>query len=307
VALPAQTAKAWLADRISSVGASSAANVWAFGDVGPTGIRYAHLSGHRWILGAVPDTALSRSRKSATIIVQISVISPTDVWVYGSRLTGQQVTPYAAQFTGHRWVTRKVPGTGAIVAATVISSHDIVALAGSDQFLGLGTSTPTVLRWNGRKWLRLAVQPHLPELDNASAMAVSAGHIWIGGDHPVGLSSQGYFAAELTGSTSKVTNLKGTAAYGIAGLALVSMVPDGAGGLWGLAESLSAGSAERLWHFTRGRWRAPASPRFGGTSAALSQLAAIPGTRSVWAAGAVSRGGSAATDGLIAVAGPTPR
>jgi len=81
VTLPAQTARAWLADGISSVGASSATNVWAFGGAAPTGIRYAHLSGHRWILGAVPDTALSRPRKSATIIGQVSVISRTDVGI----------------------------------------------------------------------------------------------------------------------------------------------------------------------------------------------------------------------------------
>jgi hypothetical protein len=305
VTLPAQTGKAWLADGISSVGASSATNVWAFGEFGRAGIRYAHLSGHRWIAGGIPGTAVSRSRLSLTALGPVSVISPTDVWVFGVRLSGQRVTPYAAQFTGHRWVTRTVPGTGAIVAATVISPHDIVALAGSAQFLGLGTSTPTVVRWNGRRWLPLPVRLHVPEPDNVSAMAVSDGHVWIGGDHPVGFSSEEYFAAELTGSTWKVTNLKGTAADGIAGT-LISMVPDGEGGLWGLAASLTAGSAERLWHFTHGRWQAPVSPRFGGTSAALIQLAAIPGTRSVWAAGAVSRGGSAATYGLIAVAGPTP-
>ena len=154
--------------------------------------------------------------------------------------------------------------------------------------------------------IRLRRQSKPVFLKNKTSESDAKG-VWIGGDHPVGLSSQGYFAAELTGSTWKVTSLKGTAADGIAGSALVSMVPDGAGGLWGLAESLSAGSTERLWHFTRGRWQAPVSPRFGGTSAALGQLAAIPGSRSVWAAGAVSRGGSAATAGLIAVAGPTPR
>jgi hypothetical protein len=302
VTLPAQTARAWTADKIMSIGASSASNVWAFGDFATTGIRYAHLSGHRWTLGAVPGTAVSRARRSATVLGPVSVISPTDVWAFGARLTGQRVTPYAAQFTGHRWVTRKVPGIGAIVAATVISPRDIVALAGSS-LLGLGTHAPTVVRWTGTRWLPLPVQPHLPELDSASTMAVSAGRIWIGGYRSVGLSGEGYFAAELTGSTWKVTNLKGT--DGTAGSALVSMVPDGEGGLWALAGSLSAESAERLWHFTDGVWQAPVSPRLGGTRAALSQLAVIPGTRSVWAAGAVDRSGPA-VDGLIAVAGPEP-
>jgi hypothetical protein len=82
-------------------------------------------------------------------------------------------------------------------------------------------------------------------------------------------------------------------------------VPDGHAGVWALGVSFQQQATQRLWHFTGGRWTGPQRPAFGGTAGELLQLAAVPGTGSVWGAGIVAHGDK--LDGLIAIDGPTPR
>jgi hypothetical protein len=83
------------------------------------------------------------------------------------------------------------------------------------------------------------------------------------------------------------------------------MVPDGRGGIFGLAVAVNVkGERERLWQLTGSTW-SRVTPNFGKHLWILTQLAAIPGTGSVWGVGAISIGNS--EDGLIAIAGPTPR
>jgi hypothetical protein len=291
------------------IAASSASNVWVVGGTA-RGIRYARTGGRGWQFSTIPGTAYRKRPFAVTIATTVEVFSRTDAWVFGLRLSnsGATVTPYAAQFTAHGWHTRTVPGTGAVAAVIVKSPRKMLALVGSDEFLGFGTNTPTVVQWNGRKWTPLPVQPKLPPtgLSNATSMAEAGGHIWIGGDYPLSgkqLGEYGDFAAELTGSTWKLRELPDSASAD--DFQLNSLVPDGRGGLWALGRSYTYGVSQRLWHYSGRLWRAPISPRFGGSASELLQLAAVPGTDSIWGAGLLARGAS--VDGLIALEGPTPR
>ena len=308
VRLPAKVVRTWNRSGLdgAAIGASSASNVWVAGGATVRGIRYSHTSKRGWQFGTIPGTAFSSQPLALTIATTIKVISRTDVWVFGLRVSGSsdKVTPYAAQFAAHRWHARTVPGNGAIAAVIVKSPKKMLALVGSDEFLGFGTDTPTVVQWNGRKWTPLPVQPKpLPGAGNATSMAEAGGHIWIGGDYPNQLGEWADFVAELTGSTWKLRELPDSASGD--DFQLNSLVPDGRGGLWALGKSYTLGVSQRLWHYNGHLWRAPISPRFGGSASELSQLTAVPGTDSIWGAGVQTRGGS--LDGLIAVDGPTPR
>jgi hypothetical protein len=305
--LSATAARTWRSFGLSGglVTASSARNAWVVGWAA-SAIHYTRYNGHRWAYGSIPGN----TQQALTVPVVVRTFGPHDTWVFGVNVSvsakTSATTPYAAQFTGHRWVHRRVPGSGAIVAVTSVSPRNMLALVGTDEYLGLGTSTPTMVRWNGRKWTPLRVRPTgLPGASNATAMAVSRGHIWIAGDHRVAnpLGTWADFAAELTGSQWRVSHLPGSSSS--TDFELASLVPDGRGGLWALGTSYTAGVSQRLWHYAGRLWRAPISPRFGGSASELSQLTAVPGTDSIWGAGILSRGG--AYDGLIALEGPTPR
>ena len=311
LSLPAAVARQWASNDLggAAVAASSASNVWVIGGEA-LGIRYAHYTG-RWSFGAVPGTAPGKHPKHITLVADTEVVSPNDVWIFGFRLsTGAAAagTPFAAHFNGQRWSSVAVPGSGAIVAVTVISAHDILALVGSDEFLGFGTSTPTVIRWNGTSWRPLPVQPaRVPGGTNVTAMTLSDGHLWIGGDRRetgAGLMPvYSNFAAELAGSSWRTVTLP--AGKSSTDFELASLVPDGSGGLWALGASTASGISQRLWHYVHGRWQAPEQPRFGGTAGHLTELAAVPGSGTVWGAGTLQRDGT--VEGLIALVGPQPR
>ncbi len=126
--LAAKTWASWGFSKNAVIAASSATDVWVFGGV--RAIRYARYNGHGWAFGTVPGTTLAKRPKALTIMSTAVVLSPTDAWVFGLRLaTGAPgtVTPYAAQFTVHGWVTRTVPGAGSIAAVTAVSPRDILA------------------------------------------------------------------------------------------------------------------------------------------------------------------------------------
>jgi hypothetical protein len=303
--LSAMAARTWQSLGLSGglVTASSARNVWVVGWAA-SGIHYTRYNGHRWAYGSIPGT----NQRALTVPVVAATFGSHDTWVLGVTVSTKTsaITPYAAHFNGHRWIASRVPGSGAIVSVTSVSPRNMLALVGTDEYLALGTSTPTVVRWNGRKWTPLRVRPTgLPGASNATAMAVSRGHIWIAGDHPVAkpLGEWADFAAELTGSRWRVSHLPGSSSS--TDFELTSLVPDGRGGLWALGTSYTTGVSQRLWHYNGHLWRAPISPRFAGSASELRQLAAVPGTDSIWGAGIRSRGRT--YDGLIALEGPTPR
>jgi hypothetical protein len=323
VRLPAKVQRGWNAFASGSVlGAESSTDVWAVSS-GPTGptrsrmqIRYLRLDGRRWSVGTIPGTAVGSGKATHFVLVQtVKVISPTDVWVFGGVLRSGSVPiePLAEHFDGRRWARQLVPGNGLVVSVAVFSARKILALVGSNDYLGLGTPTPSLVQWNGTTWKPSSVQPpHLPPSPLADLTAMYAepgGHIWLAGDRsrfsPPSGNSHVEFIAERARSGWKVTSLKTpvpTSAFPVA-----SIVPDGSGGLWALGSTETRRSSQLLWHFARGGRPTLLRPAFGGALGVLIELAAIPGTRSVWGVGSYLLRPSSAPTGLIAIDGPTPR
>ncbi len=304
------------------LGADSSTDVWAVSSA-PTGptrsstqIRYLRLDGHRWSVGTIPGTAVGSGKATHLVLVQIvKVISPTDVWVFGGviRSGSVPIEPIAEHFDGRRWARRPVPGNGLVVSVAVFSARKILALVGSDDYLGLGTPTPSLVQWNGRAWKPSAVQPpHLPPspIEGLTAMyAGPGGRIWLAGDRTRYSPASGYshvdFIAERSRSGWKVTDLKTPVPS--SDFPIACIVPDGSGGLWVLGITETKRSSQLLWHLAHGAWTAPLRPAFGGALGALVQLTAVPGTRSVWGVGSYLQKSPPAETGLIAIDGPTPR
>ena len=317
VTLPTAVAKKWNAesgDAFPVVGASSASNVWAFSEnfasaKGSDG--YLRLDGRKWTTGTLPGTSLSSGK--FVIITAASVISSKDVWVFGGKLKASSsslaFTPYAAQYNGHKWAIKSVPGDGAVVGVSEISAGNMWAAIGTPQLFSApgeaSASTPSVARWNGKAWAAAPVQPTSTELPAGasldSILATGGGQVWIGGGATNSKGGTTEFAAELTGSTWTAAALPTSASA--SDYALTSMAPDGRGGIWAAAGGVSV-TKVRIWHLTGTTWTS-SSPAFGSSQRTLFQLAAVPGTSSVWGVGVIARGNS--DEGLIALVGPMPR
>jgi hypothetical protein len=316
VTLPTAVAKKWNPYGLvfPVVGASSATNVWAFGQ-NLTSSRgsdgYLRLNGRKWTVGTLPGT--SEASGKFVVITAATVISSKDVWVFGGKLKASSsslaFTPYAAQYNGHKWTIKSVPGNGAIVGVSEISAGNMWAAIGTPQIFSAPgeapAGTPSVAEWNGKSWAAAPVQPTSTELPAGafldSILATSGGQVWIGGGATNSKGGTSEFAAELTGSTWTATTLPATPSS--SDYALTSMAPDGSGGIWAAAGGVSV-TKVRIWHLTGSTWTS-SSPAFGSSERTLFQLAAVPGTSSVWGVGVVAHRSS--DEGLIALVGPTPR
>ena len=141
VTLPAAVEKAW--NRYSGmsfpvVGASSATNVWAFSQnlgAGSGSDGYVRLAGRKWTVGTLPGTRAASGK--VVVITATRVISSKDVWVFGGKLkvgaTSLSFAPYAAQYNGHKWTLRSIPGAGAVVGVSEASPGNMWAAIGTPE------------------------------------------------------------------------------------------------------------------------------------------------------------------------------
>jgi hypothetical protein len=314
VVLPAKVAKVANSQEFlfDLVAASSSKNVWVFGEL--PGLAkaeiYLHFNGRTWATGRLPGTGVANGQFTA--VTAAIALGRSDVWVFGGKVktsgATQSVDPYAAEFNGRGWSTKSVPGSGEVTAASAVSATSIWAVVGTSALdaglLSFAVARPSVIHWNGTSWRAAAAQPtKLPA--GASLTAVTAGPgdaVWIAGTAATSTGTA-QFTDKLTGSSWQAApaDLKDPASGSSCGAGLA---PDGHGGLWALELCVVPG-AFKLWHLTGRKWSGPASPKFGASKAELFQLAAVPGTGSTWAAGAVLRGKG--SDGLIGIYGPNPR
>jgi hypothetical protein len=317
VKLPAKVAKAWASaadDPI--VGAFSATDVWVVSALpGPAGGKYLRLAGRTWTTGALPGGSDSGT---SLLLVNSVAVGKSGTWVFGGEvnLKGAKpsFTPYAAYYDGRRWTTEKVPATGEITAASVVSANNIWAVTGISSagfVLGGGTASVSsaVLHWNGKSWEKVAGQPTLPA--GGDLTGITAGkQLLIGGD--VGTSSGAttvQFTDQTSGSTwaAPVDLPKSGASAATSDhlpYQIDSLVPAGSGSYWALSSNLEY-VTPMLWHYAAGKWSPVGVPTFGNKRRAVIQLSEVPGSASVWAVGAV--GAESSANGLIALTGPTPR
>ncbi len=312
VLLPAAIARKWRRAYPFSVStASSASDFWAVSEV--LG-EYLHWNGRSWHTGQLPGG----SAGSPLVVSSLLQFGRADVWAFGGHLvrpqTGAAEAPYVAHFNGRRWRAVRPPaGPSAISAVSARSPDDIWAVLGR---LPLVTSGRTLQRnalahWNGHRWTSIPLPATLacrafgsqavPAATLTSIVALSDRNVWVGGGIPNGARGLTEMAAHWTGARWRVVMLP---AYVTPVLyELTSMVPDGSGGAWAVATS-AALTRSRLWHLHGGRWAGPLLLKPCLHACVMPGLAWVPGTTSVWAAGAAVHGSGAT--GLMAVTGRRP-
>ncbi len=304
IRLPAGLARTWnnAAPILAQIGASSASNVWVFNGIMNGPARYLRLNGTHWTAGTLPGGGGEDG--PAVLITAAKVFSPSNVWAFGmTESFGSQGTtsPYAAHFDGKSWATLPVPGQGAITSVSAVSASDMWAVVGSvtTQRIAPG-AMPAVLQWAAQSgWRRAPVQPKLPRgAQLSSVMAARGGAVWVGGEAENSLHGTTPLAATWTGSAWTVTELPIAASSARWGIAELAANGDG---LWAVIAAQNA-DGHQLWHLMGTKW-SKASPGFGWHVWQIGQLAAIPGTHSMWAAGAIRYG--ATVDAMVALDGPT--
>jgi hypothetical protein len=117
---------------------------------------------------------------------------------------------------------------------------------------------------------------------------------------PAGVKDGRDFAAAWNGTRWSLTDLPVSSRH----FPVLSLAAHGHGGMWalGLDASNPRHAVTRLWLYSRGAWTEP--PLHLGHDPILIQLATVPRTGTVWAAGATRNG--SLYRGLIAINGPVP-
>ncbi len=259
---------AGLGSFISAASASSPANVWAVSSFGGYVLRW---NGSRW--------SVARRWRPGTGAACVTVISPADVWLFGAATrTGQRTSAW--NYNGRGWTSVPSPHHPACPASAV-SPRDIWAITAAP---GRGL----VEHWDGRAWNQVITGSVLAGTQLDDVVAVSCRSVWVLGNSPAGTPAGRVVLAHWNGLTWRRFTAPGQAMPR-------RLAPDGRGGIWVTATTLGARTESRLLHLSRsGRWTQTDITH--GLGNALSDLALIPGTSSLWGSGGflTQAGGDAA-------------
>lgn len=262
------------------ISASSAANVWVFGDTVDLATRVSRWNGSSWAGFRFPR----QLRMYAA-----AVFSRTDVWAFGEIFNPSTVSsrPYVVRFTGRRWLP--VPSPLVPQAASAVAPDDIWTV---------GTLTGTgevwaAAHWNGSSWRTLRF-PRLPPavaaravIGNASIQAFSARDAWVDIGLTTATASYGIIVWHWNGHAwSRVPVPYRTQAAG-------AISGDGRGGIWMYAIGLPApaGAGTYLYRYSHGRWSRQPAPALGGVATEMGALSWRPGASSGWAAASTGNRG----------------
>ncbi|MGI5215884.1 hypothetical protein [Plantactinospora sp. CA-290183] len=288
--------------------ASAPDNVWLFtglfgagGDNGgpsetPAARRW---DGHQWITIPIDFTA-----------TDVAVLAPDDVWVLDSGHShGRPVTRH---WDGHRWTEYVLPHPAASLSAS--DPRNVWAVGHRDDPTGRTQSQPGAMRFDGTAWQALPTPEHRSATPKPREMAkltevvaVAGDNVWAFGDHdenPAATDPTGHhtiIVLHWDGSTWRKAPSAPDYTVDIHPFPDLAATGDGAGGfvLGGYQHGAPNGTLRVIGY--------PAPPP--ATSEApsptgqfrVNDLQLVPGTREVWAAGAMGFGASGVTPrGIIA-------
>src|SRR5215475_2875371 len=289
--------KAWSVYNISnitkftptSVKASAANNVWAFGyNDGPISDNpYALIfNGSRWTSKRLPE---------GWLIGDEAVLSPASVWGVTNQpctITGQSRCTVLVHWNGVGWTSVTVPGD--VVSVDSVGGHAFFLALINMKFssTGLGIGRPVIYVPTTKMYTFPG--PNLQITDQGADLVVELnGQRYLEGEltygnHPV------RFYHEVGSTWSTISVPVNDCPPGFSGdcplLASGSLTYDGGHGFW------TGWSA----HYTGTGWVntgyfGPSFYSVGSTwSAAINAVAAIPGSSSVWGVGAIGSGNSSA-------------
>jgi hypothetical protein len=274
----------------ATIGASSPANVWAFG----MGGYWLHWNGKQWTAGRLARPAAGAL---GPYVGSPLVFGPSNVWAFGDYQTkAGALVPYGLHYNGQTWKSFTAPGMYGFAAESAVSPDDIWGLMNA----GVSGSGDVLTRWDGSRWATKALPATLTSSATLySILARSDADVWVGGKSR---KTGDGVVAHWDGSAWSIDTFQPVKGFPVD--ALVQMVPDGKNGIWALA-SCTLGSCWRLWHYTGGQWQGPVQPAINGVPATfVADIAEVPGSTAIWAAGGSSSG--TVQGGMIALQGSVP-
>ncbi len=251
------------------ISASSATNVWVFGDTVDLTTRVSRWNGSRWASFSFP-------RELRTYAA--AVFSRTDVWAFGELFISSTASsrPYVVRFTGRRWL--RVPSPLVPQAASAVAPDDIWTVG---PLTGYG-DVWAAAHWNGSGWRTLPFPPLPPAvaasavIGNASIEAYYARDAWVDIGLTTATASYGIIVLHWNGQAwSRVPVPYRTQADG-------AISQDGRGGIWmyAIGPAAPAGALTYLYHYSNGRWSRQPAPALGGQATEMGVLSWQRGARS---------------------------
>jgi hypothetical protein len=274
----------------TAVEATSPGNVWIFGSVAYSTVGQARVwNGKTWRTIALPTSSFEYS----------AVVDASDVW--GSQASSQGCYNGTARATclyhwnGAKWTETRLAG---------VDVTDMTTAGRHAWFLGLtdirdpGSYNPSGVpviyeATNGK--LRKVTAPAARIMSFDSIAAAPDGQLWL--EASVATAKAPATLFHWSGRRWTATTIPGLVDH-FPTIVSGAMGYDGKDGVW----------VGPLLHWTGSKWVNAFSssvPFVGGFT--LNAVAAIPGSTSIWAAGAISRSLSSQTlDPLVAAYGPLP-
>ena len=273
---------------VTSIGASSPRNVWIFA-VSPRGVSLAvHWDGVSWTRPRLPRWFFPHAGAGpdGQGYLRTEVFGPRQVWVFDVFAPARH--PFAAFWNGTSWEKRPLPMSPLAVTALSPRSMWVVGESGLPVTVNGGRTGPlkeAARHWDGHAWrtvpLPTAERGGGLEFIPVAAAAQGARSLWV----------QGTITSASTGPgpnqllrwdghrwTRIPAPVKGFNLLG-------AMSQDGHGGVWFGTLSLGSSFRTRLAHFGGGQWTVRSPPRYAGVRAVVTDLAWVPGTRLILAAG----------------------
>ncbi|HTX80650.1 MAG TPA: hypothetical protein VME44_00610 [Streptosporangiaceae bacterium] len=281
---------------IACSGASSPRDVWALAGSGlyGGGASYAgalQLSGSKWIV--------KRAFTPAGLVSGCTVLSPTNIWVYGLTHVAPGLGTWRLRGKTWRAVTT---GQFSLISASKVSAHDIWAMA-ADRV----GNNDVIAHFNGGSWRAdAAFAAALPAQTstltwNVSAInAVRSGDVWVAGQILRENSQDNWVPSPY------VLHLAGGKWHKVArsnpGYYLPGAVSDGHGGWWSQGTGLEFGSGAPsakpyLLHESGGHWSRVSIATPKGYTMQIMDVVHVPGSHAMLAVASVYNG----TTGLRSV------
>jgi hypothetical protein len=298
---------------LRTIAAADTRNAWAIGfegrGEGTLGTQFAlHWDGSSW-------RRVEGFPEPNTVVDRVVAASPQDIWAYGVR--GQQEAFVAWHWTGSAWRSFELPFPGDPFNG-VIDRQPLAVVPGAAWIINSDVQRTWVWRWDGTAWtlqplgsaldiLAQAVTARAPNdawvvgsgQNNVPAVRHWDGTAWrvvpttgltgsllraLAGPHgtlwAIGASDNALYSAYWNGHRWRTQSLPVTGFSEVEGL-----VSDGQGGLW--AAPVSDRAFQSLYlRYQNGHWTKVYGPvRTDVVEVRTHDLAAVPGTATVWSAG----------------------
>ncbi|SEG78126.1 hypothetical protein SAMN04489712_11232 [Thermomonospora echinospora] len=267
---------------LHTVAASSATNVWAFGEARRQGADVGfgiHWNGTKWTRKVFADG--TRISDAATFGKQTLVL--------GSKCAGTCRT-FVQRFDGNTWRSIPLPKAS---GNRRLGFNRLGGRSSTDVWVTGGLYHPSApvwtsvaAHWNGKRWKvvkgpEVALQKGL-NYRFTDVVAQGPANVWMSGIilAPGEGSTYGGLLAHWNGKRWRYFRINDK--QGINRLA-----GDGQGGFWLLSDSSRA-----LLHFAKGKVDRRYTPKVANQSARMFGLTRIPGTQSLWATGISGRRGT---------------